>query len=87
MAMDLTDEARGGFDAWINGTRDPPYFHSSDSWLAWHAGAALARTGRTKPHTCKKSRGYSVRLDTAVNRFTFKAAGPDLMAFDLERHG
>lgn len=87
MAQDLTNQCRGGFDAYVSGHREPPYMFSSDSWLAWLAGAELAKTGRTKPHTCRKSRGYSVRIETAVNRYVFKASGADLGARELERLG
>lgn len=84
MATDLTAECVQGFRA---AGAACPFYHSSDSWLAWRAGEALWQRGATAPTRCRKSRGYSVRLETAANAYTFKAVGAALDAFDLDRHG
>ena len=93
MATNLTEYAQEGFDAhdlycdW-RGSPDPAckHYFSSDAWLAYQAGSAMFSKGVTRPTAAFKSRGYSVRLETASGtKFVFKAAGEDLEKQDLDR--
>ncbi len=84
--MKLTAEATQWFDAACEGEAANHYYWSSDAWLAFEAGAAIARAGRTRPTQCRKSRGFMVKVETAGGaELTFKAAGPDLAQHTLER--
>lgn len=58
--MDLTNEARQGFDA---PDAPVPYLASSPSWFAWTVGAWLKRTGRTAPRGVRMSRGSQVHAN------------------------
>jgi hypothetical protein len=55
-----------------------PYIWSSSSWMLFEAGRVWNRCGRSTPVMARKSRGYSVRIDTADNRFVVNFVGDDL---------
>ncbi len=79
---DLTQECAKGYA----GGAPNPYYWSSDSWVAFEAGAALSQSGRTAPVKCRKSKGYSVRIETAGDTIIlFKFGGKDLTLPKLER--
>ena len=82
MATNLLDECLAGYTAQGDAC---PFYHSSDSWLAWTAGQALNARGSVTPTQCKKSRGYSVKMQTAGADFTFRAVGKMLDQFELVR--
>lgn len=69
MATNLTAEFIEGYNA-QDAQIDNPYLWSSDSWLAYDAGAAFAKYGYSTPTRAAKSRGYSLRVQTAANDFT-----------------
>ena len=74
MANDLTAECRAGL---VSFSADPnPYLFSSDSWLAFEAGARLRWQGRELV-SCYKSRGYSLRIVMAGNQSYVVAASGD----------
>lgn len=62
MATDLTTECKAGYEQGFtaNGFADNPYLFSSDCWLAFIAGQKLAGISGVK--SCRKSRGYSVKV-------------------------
>lgn len=78
--FDVTAEARQGYAAPAG---DNPHYWSSPAWLAWEAGAFLARQGRAEPESAHNSRGYSVTMVAGRQRFTFSASGGELDRFTL----
>jgi hypothetical protein len=72
MATVITEEAQAGYSKSHPRTYEEgrnPYLHSSPAWMGWEAGAALGRAAYTKPIKATMSRGYSVNVWTAANRF------------------
>jgi hypothetical protein len=55
-----------------------PYIWSSTHWMLFEAGRVWNRCGRSTPVMARKSRGYSVRIDTADNSFVVNFVGDDL---------
>lgn len=55
-----------------------PFMWSSTSWLLFEAGRVWNRCGRSAPVAARKSRGYSVRIQTAANDFVVEFVGDDL---------
>jgi len=55
-----------------------PFMWSSTSWMLFEAGRVWNRCGRSTPIMARKSRGYSVRIDTADNQFVVDFVGDDL---------
>ena len=51
---------------------------SSTHWMLFEAGRVWNRCGRSAPVMARKSRGYSVRIDTADNSFVVDFVGDDL---------
>jgi hypothetical protein len=84
MTPDLTPEAAQGY-AYVNERRSPcGYYFSSDCWLAWQAGVAMAARDLSRPVRVRKSRGYTLRITTANGAaYTFKAEGAALDRFSL----
>ncbi len=80
----LLIECAQGFASDPDFSRNPHYW-SSDSWLAYEAGAALcSHFVRTQTHilvanepsACSKSRGYSVKIRTRAGaEFVYRASG------------
>jgi len=58
-----------------------PFLWSSTNWMLYESGRLWRNGGRSDPVKAWKSRGYSVRIDTADNRFVVDFVGDDL---DLE---
>jgi hypothetical protein len=61
---DLTAQFMAGYNS-QDATIDNPYLWSSDNWLAYDAGYVFAKRGASTPIKARKSRGYSVRVETA----------------------
>jgi hypothetical protein len=55
-----------------------PHIWSSTHWMLFEAGRVWNRCGRSSPIAARKSRGYSVRIDTAANSFVVNFVGDDL---------
>ena len=55
-----------------------PYIWSSNVWLMWEAGRLWAVGGRSEPVIARKSRGYTVRVQTQANDWVIEFAGDDL---------
>lgn len=93
-ATDLTTECAQGFASDPDLSRNP-YYWSSDSWLAWEAGAALSahhvptqthRMLANEPAECAKSRGYSVRIKTRGGAcYLYSVTGRDLDKREMRR--
>lgn len=66
----LDDIARDGFEHREPGTTCT-YPEGSTSWLVWHFGAYMHRTGRTMPRNVSRGRGHSVRANDML--FTLAA--------------
>lgn len=61
-----------------------PYLFSSDTWLAFRAGQLIA--GMSTVRRCLKSRGHSVRIETAGgSKIVVKATGKRLEHIAVER--
>lgn len=60
MAGNVTDKALEG---WSYYTERCPYLATSVHSDAWHIGAWLQQTGRTKPYDVRKSRGDSYHVN------------------------
>jgi hypothetical protein len=56
-----------------------PYMWSSTSWMLFEAGRVWNRCGRSTPIMARKSRGYTVRVQTAANEFLIAFVGDDLI--------
>jgi hypothetical protein len=63
-----------------------PFMWSSDSWLVWDAGFLFGKKGYCQPIKVKKSRGYSVKVQTHANDFTIKYDTATLAKTTIERH-
>jgi hypothetical protein len=83
--MDLTDAMLEGWNA-SDPQIDNPYLWSSPSWLAFDAGAAFYKLGTSKPVKCKASRGYTLRVYSAVNEWIAKP-GRNLDGWQFDRKG
>ena len=82
MPMNLTEECRKGYDAAADAT--PPYLFSSDSWMAWWAGYKIR--GMSGIRACRKSRGHSVRIETAAGSVVIvRFSGSHLELVTVER--
>ena len=55
-----------------------PYIWSSSCWMLFEAGLLWANRGASAPVAARKSRGYSVRVQTAANEFLISFVGDDL---------
>jgi hypothetical protein len=55
-----------------------PYIWSSACWMLFEAGLLWANGGRSAPVAARKSRGYTVRVQTAANDWVITFAGDDL---------
>ena len=55
-----------------------PYIWSSTNWLLFEAGLLWESGGRSEPVMARKSRGYTVRVQTAANDWVLEFAGDDL---------
>jgi hypothetical protein len=55
-----------------------PYIWSSTNWMLWESGCLWAVGGRSEPVIARKSRGYTVRVETADNAFVVAFVGDDL---------
>jgi hypothetical protein len=61
------------------------HLFSSDNWLAFKAGQHLNKKGMTRPISCKKSRGYRVRVHTPASEILVSFAGKDLSTVIADR--
>jgi hypothetical protein len=55
-----------------------PYIWSSTNWMVFETGQLWQNCGRSTPVLVRKSRGYSVRVETADNAFLVMFEGEDL---------
>jgi len=55
-----------------------PFIWSSACWLLFEAGLLWANRGSSAPVAARKSRGYSVRVQTHANDWVIEFAGDDL---------
>ena len=55
-----------------------PYIWSSSCWLLFEAGLLWANRGSSAPVSARKSRGYTVRVQTQANDWVIEFAGDDL---------
>ena len=55
-----------------------PFLWSSTNWLLYEAGRLWGNDGRSDPIAARKSRGYTVRVQTAANDFLISFVGDDL---------
>jgi len=55
-----------------------PYIWSSTHWMLFEAGLLWANRGSSAPVMARKSRGYTVRVQTAANDWVIEFAGDDL---------
>ena len=55
-----------------------PFIWSSACWMLFEAGLLWANGGRSAPIIARKSRGYTVRVETADNVFIVAFVGDDL---------
>jgi hypothetical protein len=81
---DLTNEFMAGWNC-SNAQIDNPYLWSSDSWLAFNAGAEFYKRGTSTPIKVRKSRGYSIRVYTGDSEFTIKYDTATLSRYTIER--
>lgn len=83
VSSDLTAECKAGY---AEPSAASPHYLSSDSWLAFRAGQTIA--GMSGVASCRKSRGYSVRIvTTGGNRVVVAASGTGLAHFNVVREG
>jgi hypothetical protein len=61
-----------------------PHIWSSNDWLMWEAGRVWVISGRSEPMMARKSRGYSVRVNTCANEWIVKFTG-DALTPAIER--
>ena len=55
-----------------------PFLWSSTNWMLYEAGRLWRGGGRSDPIAARKSRGYTVRVQTAANDFLISFVGDDL---------
>ena len=55
-----------------------PFLWSSTNWMLYEAGRLWRNGGRSDPIAARKSRGYTVRVQTAANDWVIEFAGDDL---------
>jgi hypothetical protein len=55
-----------------------PFLWSSTNWMLYEAGRLWRNGGRSDPVTARKSRGYSVRVQTQANDWLISFVGDDL---------
>ena len=55
-----------------------PFLWSSTNWLLYEAGRLWGNDGRSEPIAARKSRGYTVRVQTQANDWVIEFAGDDL---------
>lgn len=85
MTTNLTQPFLDGYNA-QDAAIDNPYLWSSDSWLAYRAGATFAKRGTSRPLRAWKGRGYSINVETGGGtRFVVKATTADLGQLDVYR--
>lgn len=66
-----------GFEGLGKETKNP-FIWSSACWMLWEAGRLWANGGRSAPIMARKSRGYSVKVQTAANDFLICFDGSEL---------
>ena len=54
------------------------YIWSSTNWMLFEAGRVWNRCGRSAPVMARKSKGYSVRIQTHANDWVIQFVGDDL---------
>ena len=55
-----------------------PYIWSSNCWLLFEAGLLWANRGSSAPVSARKSRGYTVKVQTYANDWLISFVGDDL---------
>lgn len=66
--------------------KENPFLWGSNNWLLHEAGKGMAKAGYSKPVFGKKSRGFTVKMQTSANDFTAKF-DDELKLIAIERHG
>jgi hypothetical protein len=80
----LTTEFLEGYNS-SQADIDNPYLWSSDTWLAYMAGADFAKRGSDVPVRAKKSFGYVIRVWTAGGNEYRVIYGPSYQLRAIER--
>jgi len=82
--MTKVDQAfQNGFDHLFSDGPNP-HIWSSNNWLLFEAGNLFRNGGWSTPIRAKKSRGYTVRVETIANDFLIRFDGDDLIPW-IER--
>jgi hypothetical protein len=55
-----------------------PFIWSSSCWMLFEAGLLWANRGSSAPVMARKSRGYTVKVQTAANDYLISFVGDDL---------
>jgi hypothetical protein len=69
-----------GFEGLGKETKNP-FIWSSACWMLFEAGRLWANGGRTLPIMARKSRGYTVKVQTSANDYLIAFQGKDLIPY------
>ena len=66
-----------GFES-LKARASNPYIWSSTHWMLFEAGLLWANRGSSAPVSARKSRGYTVKVQTQANDWLISFVGDDL---------